>query len=194
MKSIPLTLTVTLLSCSCARNWVNYPPGFDGKSGRPVAARAVEFNGSDLLGGTVIDVSHNGVRIATTGGIDNRTSTREGYRTVRHGVGTAATAAVLGIGLTQAANAYGANQAAASTSNVAASKASAATAASKSAETIRLAEIAAAKDAAAATRGCCGEGSSGGRLGDSGHDSGNCGSCALDENANDQGRRADSGC
>ena len=91
------------------------------------------LNGSDSLGNTQIEVTSNSVRYASAGGIDNSTSTREGYRTVRHGVGTAATAAVLGIGLSQAASAYSANQAAAATSNVAASRSAAAIAASKGA-------------------------------------------------------------
>lgn len=152
----PVTMRKTILlaaslACGCARTDIYYPySGFDGKSGPPGGGRAVVLNGSDSLGNTIIDVHPGGVRFASAGGIDNSTSTREGYRTVRHAVGTAATAAVLGIGLSQAANAYSANQAATATSNAAASKAAASTAASKGATTVKLAEIAAQKEAAAA--------------------------------------------
>jgi len=156
MNKLHATL-IALMSCSCARTDIYFPPDgktFDenggGGSKAPSYHRAVVLNGSDSLGNTQIEVTSNSVRYASAGGIDNSTSTREGYRTVRHGVGTAATAAVLGIGLSQAASAYSANQAAAATSNVAASRSAAAIAASKAATTVRLAEIAAQKEAAAA--------------------------------------------
>jgi hypothetical protein len=123
----------------------------DGKGGsRVVAARAVEFNGSDLNGETVIDVHSGGVRVAAFGGVNNTISTAEGYRTARYGIGAAAIVAGTGIIAGQAANAYGANQAASSASNVAASRSAAAQAASKGATTVRLAEIKAASEAAAA--------------------------------------------
>lgn len=141
---------------SCARVDVYYPS--DGKDvviddrGRPHRGhgRALVLNGTDSLGNTVIDVTRNGVRFASAGGLDSSTTTLGWQRTIRHGVGTAAGAAVLGIGLSQAANAYSANQAQVGVSSAAASRAAAATAASKSATTIKLAEIAAAKEAAAA--------------------------------------------
>ena len=135
----------------CARTDIYYPS--DGKmtiEGKLPHNRAVVLNGSDSLGNTVIDVTRNGVRYSSAGGIDNSTSTREGYRTVRHGVGTAATAAVVGIGLSQAASAYSANQAQVATSNAAASKAASATAASNAQRAVQLAEIKARAAAAAA--------------------------------------------
>lgn len=136
---------------SCARTDIYYPyAGFDGKNGPPGGGRAVVLNGSDSLGNTVIDVTRNGVRFASAGGIDNSTSTREGYRTLRHGITAGALAAVGVVGLQEASAAYSANQAAAASSNVAASKASAATTAAKAATTVKLAEIQAAKEAAAA--------------------------------------------
>jgi hypothetical protein len=154
MKFAPFV--VCILSVGCARMDVYYP-----SNGKEVVYdergrvsrhhnRAVVLNGTDSLGNTVIDVTNGGVRIASAGGFDNSTSTKEGYRTVRYGIAAAAWTAGAAVVAGQAANAYGANQAASATSNAAASKASAAAAASKSAETIRLAEIAAAKEAAAA--------------------------------------------
>ena len=139
------------LACGCARTDIYYPySGFDGKNGPPGGGRAVVLNGSDSLGNTVVEVTTNGVRFAFAGGIDNSTSTREGYRTIRHGIAAAAWAAgAVGVA-NVAAGAYSANQAASATSNVAASRASAATAASKNATAIRLAEIEVARQAAAA--------------------------------------------
>ena len=121
---------IVTMSTACARNWVNYPPSVvsDGKGGeRVIAARAAEFNGSDIIGGTAIDVSNTGVHISANGGINNTIATAEGYRTVRYGVGAAATVATTQILASQAANAYAANQAAAATSSRAAAAASAAT-------------------------------------------------------------------
>lgn len=124
----------------------------DGKGGtRVIAARAAEFSGSDLIGGTVIDVTGSGTRISASGGINNSVSTAEGYRTVRYGAGAAAIVAGSAIIASQAASAYGANQSAAGASNVAASRSAAAQAASRGATQIRLAEIQAAKEAAART-------------------------------------------
>lgn len=151
-----LLLLLPIVCISCARTDFYYPGGGGkevvdehGRVSRP-HGRAIVLNGSDSLGGTHIRITSNSLEFSNQGGIDNSTSTREGYRTVRHGVGTAATMAVLGIAAGQAASAYSANQAAAATSNAAASKAAAATAASKGATTVKLAEIAAAKEAAAA--------------------------------------------
>jgi hypothetical protein len=146
---------VAILGVGCGRVDVYYPyaGGYnsDGKSVVPPGGgRAVVLNGTDALGNTVIDVTSNGVRLAAAGGLDNSTSTREGYRTLRYGIGAAAWAAgAVGVA-NVAANAYGANQAANATSNAAASRAAAATAASRNATTVRLAEIAAAKEAATA--------------------------------------------
>jgi hypothetical protein len=144
---------VAVLGVGCGRVDVYYPyaGGYgDGKSVVPGGGRAVVLNGTDALGNTVVEVTSNGVRLAAAGGLDNSTSTREGYRTLRYGIGAAAWAAgAVGVA-NVAANAYGANQAAAATSNQAASRAAAATAASRNATTVRLAEIAAAKEAAAA--------------------------------------------
>ena len=144
-------LAIIGFSAGCARTDIYYPyAGFDGKGGPVGGGRAVVLNGSDALGNTVIDVTSGGVRLAVAGGIDNSTSTREGYRTLRHGIAAAAWAAgAVGVA-NVAANAFGANQAANATSNVAASRAGAATAASRNATTVRLAEIAAAERAAAA--------------------------------------------
>lgn len=149
------SLLATAVMCGCARTDIYYPyamsGGFDGKEIKPVGGgRAVVLNGSDSLGNTVIEVTGNGVRFASAGGIDNSTSTREGYRTVRFGIAAAAWAAGATAVASQAANAYGANQAAAASSNIAASRASSAAAASKAATTVRLAEIEAARQAAAA--------------------------------------------
>jgi hypothetical protein len=126
MKTITILL-IPIISFGCARTWINYPPKIvTGKDGvtRSVASRAIELNGSDALGATNIEVTRNGVRFASAGGIDNSTSTREGYRTVRYGISTAGTAA----GAYFALQAYAANQAANAASSVAASKAAAATA------------------------------------------------------------------
>lgn len=138
---------------ACARTDIYFPP--DGKSyvegGKaPSYHRAVVLNGSDSLGNTQIEVTSNSVRYVSAGGIDNSTSTREGYRTARYGAAAAAWTAGAAVVAAQAASAYGANQAAASSSNVAASRSAAAVAASKNATTVRLAEIAAQKEAAAA--------------------------------------------
>lgn len=156
MPRIAALATAGLCLCSCARTDIYYPS--NGKDvvyderGRPQRHhnRAVVLNGSDALGNTVVEVTSGGVRLSSAGGIDNSTSTREGYRTVRFGIAAAAWAAgAVGVA-NVASNAYGANQAANATSNAAASKAAAATAVSRNATTIRLAEIAAAKEAAAA--------------------------------------------
>jgi hypothetical protein len=121
-----------LVICSCARTDIYYP-----SNGKDVVVderghvsrhhnRAVVLNGSDALGNTVVEVTHNGVRFASAGGIDNSTSTREGYRTVRFGIAAAAWAAGA-VGVAGAANsAYQAQQASQTTSNVAASNAAAA--------------------------------------------------------------------
>lgn len=143
-----LALTLTL---GCARTWVNYPPGMvQGKDGttRQVAARALELNGSDALGHTEFEVTSGGVRFVAAGGIDNSTSTKEGYRTVRHGVGTAGAVATAGLLAGAAQSAHQAQSA----SNVAQSKAQSATAiaAGKDATAIRLAQIAAREKAAGA--------------------------------------------
>jgi hypothetical protein len=155
MPRIVVLAAAGLSLCSCARTDIYYPYAAsydsDGKSVVPPGGgRAVVLNGSDALGNTVVEVTGNGVRLSSAGGIDNSTSTREGYRTVRYGIGAAAIVAGTAVVAGQAANAYGSNQAASATSNQAASRAAAATAVSKNATTVRLAEIAAAKDAAAA--------------------------------------------
>ena len=145
--------TALAVSIGCARTWINYPPqvvnGRDGVS-RSVASRAIELNGSDALGATEIEVTRGGVRFASSGGIDNSTSTKAGYRTVRHAVTTAGTVAGIAIPAMAASSAYRAEQAAAATSSAAASKSAASQAATSSATTVRLAEIQAAKEAAAA--------------------------------------------
>jgi hypothetical protein len=151
-----LAMFLPLLLPACARMDVYYPPNgkdiVEDERGRShvIQRRALVLNGTDSLGGTSIDVTSNGIRIANAGGFDNSTSTREGYRTVRFGIAAAAWAAGATAIAGQASSAYGANQAANASSNVAASRAAAATAASKGATTVRLAEIAAAKEAAAA--------------------------------------------
>jgi hypothetical protein len=155
VAQILLAAALVLTLCSCARTDFYYPT--DGKEvvdergrvSRP-HGRAIVLNGSDSLGGTHIRITRNSLEFSNQGGIDNSTSTREGYRTVRHGVTAGALAAVGVVGLQEASAAYSANQAAAATSNAAASKAAAATAASKGATAVRLAEIQAAKEAAAA--------------------------------------------
>lgn len=149
-------LLLPLLLGACARTDIYYP-----SNGKDVVVdergrvsrhhnRAVVLNGSDALGHTEVEVTAGGVRLLAAGGIDNSTSTKEGYRTIRHGVTAGALAAVGVAGINAASSSYGANQAAASTSNVAASKAGAATAASQNATTVRLAEIAAEEAAAKA--------------------------------------------
>jgi hypothetical protein len=111
---------IAFFCTSCARSWVNYPPqivpgGIDEngrwRDGKVIAARAAEFNGSDLIGGTVINVTRGGVHIAAEGGVNNSISTAEGYRTARYGIGATAIVATTGILAGQAANAYGAHQA-----------------------------------------------------------------------------------
>ena len=154
-KVLTSLLSIVLLT-SCARTDIYFPP-----SGKSVVVdergrvnrdhrRAIVLNGSDSLGATYVRITANSLEFSNQGGIDNSTSTREGYRTIRHGVTAGALAAVGVAGINAASASYGSQQAAQATSNVAASKASAATAASKSAETIRLAEIAAAEAAARA--------------------------------------------
>jgi hypothetical protein len=92
----------------------------DGKGGqRVIATRAAEFNGSDLVGGTTISVSHSGVRVAAAGGINNSVSTAEGYRTARFGAGVVGIVSGLGIVTHAAQVAYGANQAQVATTNAA---------------------------------------------------------------------------
>lgn len=124
-------LLIPIISFGCARTWVNYPPELvTGKDGvtRSVASRALELNGSDSLGATDISVTRDGVKFASAGGIDNSTSTKEGYDTIRHGVTAAGTIATAGF----AYGSYVANQNAAAASSVAASKASATSAAAAS--------------------------------------------------------------
>lgn len=147
---------IALLLSSCARTDLYYPSGGGkevvdarGRVSRP-HGRAVVLNGTDSLGGTHIRITANSLEFSNAGGLDNSTSTREGYRTVRYGVAAAAWTAGAAVVAGQAASAYGANQAANASSNVAASRAAAATATAKGATTVRLAEIAAAKEAAAA--------------------------------------------
>src|SRR4029077_18331848 len=129
-KFVRALALVAILGVGCGRVDVYYPyaGGYssDGKSVVPPGGgRAVVLNGTDALGDTVIDVTPNGVRLAAAGGLDNSTSTREGYRTLRYGIGAAAWAAgAVGVA-NVAANAYGANQAANATSNAAASRAAA---------------------------------------------------------------------
>jgi hypothetical protein len=134
-------LCLACLLTGCARAWVNYPPQVDPATGKVYAARAVEFNGADVLGGTVVTVTNNSVRVSSEGGVDTSTSTREGYRTARAGITAATTLGLAGA----AAAAYGSEQSAVAASNVAASRAAAATAASRNATTVRLAEIEAAR-------------------------------------------------
>ena len=119
-----LTALLALSLGACARVDVYYPAYGDE---RP--QRAVVLNGTDSLGDTVINVTSDGVRLSSAGGLDNSTSTREGYRTVRFGIAAASWAAGSVAVANQAANAYNANQAASSASNVAASRAAAAAAA-----------------------------------------------------------------
>lgn len=114
-----------LLCCTpmgCARAWLNYPPSvvIDAKGGQHVvSARAAEFNGSDLIGNTSIEVTHGGVRVAAAGGVNNSISTAEGYRTARYAGGAIVTT-VLGLGAINAAQtAYGANQAQVGVTNAA---------------------------------------------------------------------------
>ena len=151
--AIAAAVIIPALLCSCARTDIYYPYAVsynsDGKSVVPPGGgRAVVLNGSDALGNTVIDVTAGGVRLSSAGGIDNSTSTGMGYRTIRHAVGAAAWAAgAVGVA-SIASNAYGANQAANATSNVAASKAAAAAAASNNATKVSLAQIAAQESAA----------------------------------------------
>jgi hypothetical protein len=157
MKVSSLILLPVIFGIGCARTDVYFPP-MDGKvvydaeggTKAPSYHRAVVLNGSDSLGNTEIEVTRNSVRFASAGGIDNSTSTREGYRTVRYGIGAAALTAGTAVVAAQAASAYSANQAAAATSNQAAARSAAAIAASRSATQVKLAEIAAAKAAAAA--------------------------------------------
>ena len=63
-----------------------------GRVSRP-HGRAVVLNGSDSLGATRIRITSNSLEFSNLGGIDNSTSTREGYRTVRYGIGAATIAA-----------------------------------------------------------------------------------------------------
>lgn len=148
MKLLLLPLLV-IIGGGCARTDIYYPFAGDGKS-VVGGGRAVVLNGTDSLGHTEVEVTSGGVRYLAAGGVDNSTSTKEGYRTARYGAAAAAWTAGAAVVASQAASAYGANQAAASSSNVAASRSAAAVAASKNATTVRLAEIAAQKEAAAA--------------------------------------------
>jgi hypothetical protein len=133
MKNIVATIALLPLM-GCARNWVNYPPQIATDSqGRShvVSARAAEFNGSDLNGDTVIDVTQNGVHVAALGGINNSVSTAEGYRTARYGAGVIGwTVGILGLAHT-AAGASTANTASNNAANVAATKAGAGVAKAK---------------------------------------------------------------
>ena len=119
-----LTALLALSLGACARVDVYYPAYGDE---RP--QRAVVLNGTDSLGDTVINVTSDGVRLSSAGGLDNSTSTREGYRTARAGITAAGSIAATGF----AWGAYSAHQAQIQASNVAASKAAAATAASNAA-------------------------------------------------------------
>lgn len=147
-----------VLFASCARTDFYYPQGGgkevvdqNGKVSRP-HGRAIVLNGVDSIGGTHVRLTANSLEFNNAGGLDASTTTLGWQRTIRHGVGTAAGAAVLGIGMSQAASAYSANQAQVGVSSAAASRAAAATAASKGATTVKLAEIAAAKEAAQAAQ------------------------------------------
>jgi len=90
---------VFALSIGCARTWVNYPPetttDSEGRT-RTTAARAIELNGSDSLGATDIEVTRNGVRYSSAGGIDNSTSTKLGYDFGKHSVTAGATLGTAG--------------------------------------------------------------------------------------------------
>lgn len=141
MKHLAAVATVAL-TVGCARTDLYYPS--DGKTaidGQMPHNRAVVLNGSDSLGNTVIDVTRNGVRYSSLGGIDNSTSTREGYRTVRYGIGAAAIVAGTAVVAGAAESAYGANQAAESASNVAASKSASEIAATKGATATTIHKI-----------------------------------------------------
>lgn len=149
-------LLLVVLGGGCARTDIYWPP--NGKDvvvderGRVSRGhgRAIVLNGTDALGATHIRLAGNTLEFSTQGGLDNSTTSREGYRTIRYGIGAASWVAGGAIVASQAASAYGSNQAASATSNVAASRAAAATAASRNATAVRLAEIAAAEKAAAA--------------------------------------------
>ena len=128
-KALTPLLSIALLT-SCARFEVYYPSygkavvDANGRTSYP-HRKAIIMHGSDSLGGTQISVTRDGVHYASAGGIDTSTSTLAGYRTVRYGIGAAAWAAgAVGVA-NVAANAYGANQAAAATTNQAASRAAA---------------------------------------------------------------------
>ena len=82
--------------------------------------RAVVLNGSDSLGATTIRITSNSLEFSNQGGIDNSTSTKEGHRTIRHGVTAGALAAVGVAGINAASSSASANQAATATSNAAA--------------------------------------------------------------------------
>ena len=126
-----------VLGMGCARTDFYYP-----SSGKEVIVderghvnrahgRAMVLNGSDSLGGTHVRITSNSLEFSNQGGIDNSTSTREGYRTARYGAGAAVTA-VLGVAAINAASsAYGANQAQVASSNASAAKVGAANAAAK---------------------------------------------------------------
>lgn len=123
-------LFIAILVTGCARTDFYYPS--DGKAVIDERGhahfphnRAVVLNGSDSLGGTTISITRSGVHYASAGGIDNSTSTREGYRTVRFGIAAAAWAAGAAAVAGQAAGAYNANQAQVGVSNAAASRAAA---------------------------------------------------------------------
>lgn len=146
-------MLIPFLGLGCARTFMNYPPQVDQRTGKLYAARAIELNGSDSLGATEIEVTNHGVRYVSAGGIDNSTSTKEGYRTVRHGVTAATTVATAAY----AYGAYAAQQAASSASNTAASRAAGAAAVSKNATTVKLAEIAAQEKAAQAAAQAAGQ-------------------------------------
>jgi hypothetical protein len=92
-------LLIPVLAFGCARTWVNYPPQLvtdkDGTT-KSVASRAFELNGSDSLGATEIEVTRDGVKYTSAGGIDNSTSTKEGYSFGKHGITAGATVATVG--------------------------------------------------------------------------------------------------
>ena len=150
-------VALIIVSClGCARTDIYWPP--DGKSvvvgenGRVSRAhnRAVVLNGSDSLGNTVIELNGKSLRFASAGGIDNSTATGMGYRTLRYGIGAAATVAGAAVLANAASSAYDSNQAAEATSNVAASRAASAQTATRAATRVRLAEIQAQSAAQAA--------------------------------------------
>lgn len=145
-----------LVLCSCARTDIYYPS--NGKSvvvddrGRAHRAhnRAVVLNGSDALGHTEVQVTRDGVRLLAAGGIDNSTSTGMGYRTLRYGIGAAATVAGAAVLANAASSAYDSEQAANVATAESANRAATAQGATQAATRVRLAEIQAQSAAQAA--------------------------------------------